>query len=96
MPYEEVLALKINPQTYQVYLDYPGTLHFDLNTVNNTFLVRDKQLPDGIGYFDKRDFDKFYRATKSPMYLTKFTPCVRIPPDPNELDEVPVPKRIRE
>lgn len=95
MPQDEVLALKINSQTYEVYTNYPGTVHFDLNTVNNMFFVRDKQLPGGIGYFDKRDFDKFYRALRNPMYFTQFTKCVRIPTDPSELPEVLPPRRIR-
>lgn len=93
---KKVLALKITPQTYQVYLDYPGIQHYDLDEVNDQFLVRDDALPNGYGHFNKRDFDTFYRATRSPMYFKKFTECLRIPPNPNDLPEKVLPKRIRE
>lgn len=91
----KVLALKITPQTYEVYKNYPGTVHFDLQTVNNVFFVRDEQLPGGIGYFNKQDFDKFYKALQNPMYFTQFTECMRLPPPIGEMPEVVPPPRVR-
>lgn len=93
---KKILALKITPQTYQIYLNYPGIEHFDLNKINNTFLVRDETLEDGHGYFSKLDFDKYYKATRSPLFFRKFTPCIRVPVPVSEQEEVVPPKRIRE
>lgn len=92
----KVLALKITPQTYQVYSNYPGIEHLPLSQVNTQFLVRDELLENGYGYFTKQDFDKYYRALRNPMYFTKFTECVRQPPPLGEQPEIVPPKRVRE
>lgn len=93
---KKVLALKITPQTYHVYEKFPGITHFPLKTINNQFFVRDEELKDGIGYFTKQDFDKFYMANRNPMYFTKFTDCRRVPLPIGEQPEIVPPVRVRE
>lgn len=93
---KKVLALKITPQTYAVYSAYPGIKHMPLEDCNNLFIVRDETLPDGVGYFVKKDFDLLYRSARETMYFTRFTECVRLGPPLGEMPEVVPPKRIRE
>ena len=92
----KVLALKITPQTYSVYENYPGIEHLPLSQINDQFLVRDEQIEGGVGYFSKLDFDKFYRALRNPMYFTKFTEVIRLPPPLGEQPEIVPSPRVRE
>ena len=93
---KKVLALKITPQTYKVYEAYPGIEHLDLKDINNNVFVRDETLPNGIGYFTKLDFDKYYRIARGSFFFTKFTECFRVPPPMGELPEIIPPVRVLE
>ncbi len=75
-----IQALKITPETYNIYLLLPLPSHLDLKLINNKFIVFDTSLPTGHGWFEKRDFDRFYKVFGK-LSKTKLTPVIKLPPE---------------
>lgn len=73
-------ALKITPETYEVYLSLPAGHHWDLQKVNNCFIVREKNAePANWAWFEEKDFHEWFKFDINPPSKEGFTRVVALP-----------------
>ena len=73
----KIMALKINNDTYPVYLASGAPVH-PLVDVNDQFIVKSDEFLSGWGFFTERDFRENYKFLQDPpLPQTKFTPVVK-------------------
>jgi hypothetical protein len=72
-------ALKITPDTYDIYLALPAVSHHPLQMINDCFIVREKNAaPTDWNWFEERDFHKWFKWVEAPSE-DKFSDVITVP-----------------
>lgn len=71
-------ALKVTPDTYDLYLALPAETHHPLQMINNCFVVREKNAaPGDWSWFEERDFHKYFKWLEEPSQKSFTTVLTR-------------------